>query len=110
MTNKPSNTTFYAQTVDLLQSARQQVVRSVNQTMVITYFEIGRRLIEEEQQGKERADYGKQLLKGLSQILSKEYGRGFSIRNLEQMRKFYLIYTKPQTPSAELQPPNFRLS
>jgi len=110
MTNKPSNTTFYTKIVELLQSARQQVVRSVNQTMVLTYFEIGRRLIEEEQQGKERAEYGKQLLKGLSQILTKEYGRGFSIRNLEQMRKFYLIYTKPQTPSAELQPPNFRLS
>ncbi len=97
MTDKPLNTTFYIQIVELLQSARQQIVRSVNQTMVLTYFEIGRKLIEEEQQGKERADYGKQLLKGLSQILTKEFGKGFSVRNLERMRAFYLLYGKSTT-------------
>ena len=97
MTNKPSNTRFYSQIVDLLQSARNQVVRAVNQTMVLTYFEIGKMLVEEEQGGKERAGYGKKVIKELSEVLTKE----FSERNIEQMRQFYLLYSKPQTVSAE---------
>jgi len=86
------NKNFYSQIVDLLQSARQQVLRTVNKTMVITYFEIGRIIIEEEQNGKERADYGKSILKELSKVLTKEFGKGFSVYNLERMRKFYFIY------------------
>ncbi|MCO6499820.1 MAG: DUF1016 family protein [Vicingus serpentipes] len=99
MTNKPSNTKFYSQVVDLLQSARNKVVRTVNQTMVLTYFEIGRMIIEEEQGGKERADYGKSLLKELSKVLTKEFGKGFSVDNLENMRRFYLVYGKSETLS-----------
>ena len=101
MTNKPSNTKFYSQIVDLLQSARNKVVRTVNQTMVLTYFEIGKMLVEEEQGGKERAEYGKEVVKKLSKVLTKEFGKGFSERNIEQMRQFYLFYSKPQTVSAE---------
>lgn len=101
MTGKPSNTKFFAQIVDLLQSARSKVMQTINKTMVLTYFEVGRMIVEEEQNGKERAAYGKQLLKGLSEVLTKEFGKGFSIRNIEQMRKFYLVYSKPQTVSAE---------
>lgn len=97
MTNKPSNTKFFTQIVDLLQSARRDVVRAVNQTMVLTYFEIGRMIVEEEQGGKERADYGKQLLKGLSEVLTKEFGKGFSVKNIERMRAFYLAYQKSST-------------
>lgn len=94
MTNKPSviNQNFVNQIKDLLLSARRQVVRQVNQTMVYTYFEIGRMIVEEEQRDKERAGYGKNLLKDLSKELSKEFGRGFSVDNLERMRKFYRIY------------------
>lgn len=103
MSKTLSNTKFYSQVVDLLQSARQQVVRTVNQTMVITYFEIGRMLVEEEQKGNERAEYGKQLLKGLSQILKKEFGKGFSVDNLENMRRFYLAYGISETPSRILE-------
>lgn len=99
MTNKPSNTKFFSQIVDLLQSARNKVVRTVNQTMVMTYFEIGRMIVEEEQDGKERADYGKQILKELSDVLTKEFGKGFSVDNLENMRRFYLIYGKSETLS-----------
>ena len=99
MTNKPSNTKFFTQIVDLLQSARSKVVQTVNQTMVLTYFEIGRKIVEEEQGGKERADYGKQLLKGLSEVLTKEFGKGFSVQNLERMRSFYLTYQKSSTLS-----------
>lgn len=99
MTSKPSNIKFHSRIVDLLQSARNKVVRTVNQTMVMTYFEIGRMIVEEEQDGKERADYGKQILKELSDVLTKEFGKGFSVDNLENMRRFYLIYGKSETLS-----------
>jgi len=99
MTNKPLNTKFFTQIVDLLQSARSKVVRTVNQTMVLTYFEIGRMIVEEEQDGKERADYGKQILKELSKVLTNEFGKGFSVDNLENMRRFYLVYGKSETLS-----------
>ena len=97
MTKKISNTNFYSTIAELLRSARQQVVRTVNRTMVLTYFEIGRRIVEEEQQGKERAKYGKELLKGLSEVLTSEFGKGFSVRNIERMRAFYLTYQKSTT-------------
>lgn len=97
MTNKPSNTKLYFQIVDLLQSAKNKVIRTVNQTMVLTYFEIGRMLVEEEQGGKERAEYGKEILKGLSKVLTQEFGKGFSVKNLERMRTFYQIYGKSST-------------
>ncbi|WP_241686598.1 YhcG family protein [Flavobacterium sp. YO12] len=71
--------------------------------MTITYFEIGRIIVEEEQNGKDRAEYGKQLLKGLSQQLTKEFGKGFSIRNLEQIRQFYITFSKSETLSRILE-------
>jgi len=77
------NQNFINQIKDLLLSARQQIVRQVNQTMVYTYFEIGRMIVEEEQRGKERAEYGKNLLIDLSKELTKEFGKGFSVDNLE---------------------------
>lgn len=85
---------LFHQVVELLQNARQQVLRTVNTTMVCTYFEIGRMIVEEEQSGKDRAEYGKQILKVLSQELKKEFGKGFSIDVLERIRNFYLIYSK----------------
>ena len=54
-------------------------------------------IVNEEQNGKERAEYGKQVLKGLSEQLTNEFGKGFSLRNLEQIRQFYLIYSKSET-------------
>ncbi|MCT4604103.1 MAG: PDDEXK nuclease domain-containing protein [Marinifilum sp.] len=84
-----------------MKDARRSVVQTVNKAMVYTYFEIGRMIVEEEQNGKERAEYGKQILKELSKRLNAEFGKGFSQRNLEQMRQFYLIYSKTQTLSAE---------
>ncbi len=73
--NKQTN--FYNKIANLLKEARKNVVRTVNKTMVYTYFEIGRMIVEEEQQGKDRADYGKQLIKGLSRQLTNEFGKGF---------------------------------
>lgn len=100
MTNQSTNNEFYTQIVDLLQLARGKVIHTINQTMVKTYFEIGKMIVLEEQGGKTRADYGKKVIKELSKVLTKEFGKGFSVRNIEQMRQFYLVYTKPQTLSA----------
>ncbi len=85
----------------LLENARNKVVVAVNQTIVLTYFEVGRMIVEDEQHGESRAEYGKAVLKDLSLHLTKRFGKGFSQRNLEQMRQFYLSYSIPQTLSAE---------
>ena len=61
-------------------------------TMVYSYYEAGRMIIEEEQDGKERAAYGKYILKELSKRLTQKFGRGYSYDNLKLMRKFYLVY------------------
>lgn len=92
---------FYNKVANLLKEARKSVVQTVNKTMVHTYYEIGRMIVEEEQNGNERAAYGKQILKELSKRLTTEFEKGFSQRNLEQMRQFYLTYSKTQTLSAE---------
>lgn len=94
---------FFERISGLLKQARTSVVRSINQTMVRTYFEIGRLIIEEEQKGRERAEYGKQLITELSSRLIKEFGKGFSATNLKQMRSFYQIYSKGQTLSDEFE-------
>lgn len=78
----------------LLNEARNRVLQTVNHTMVLTYYEIGRMIVDEEQNGNERAEYGSQLLTELSQSLTKEFGKGFSVTNLKQMRQFYIIYSK----------------
>ena len=93
MSKDIQNKILFQQVVALLQNARQQVLRTVNSTMTYTYFEIGRMIVDEEQNGKERAAYGKQVLKGLSEQLTNEFGKGFSLVNLENIRKFYLVYS-----------------
>lgn len=93
------NNDFFTKVVDLLQSSRSQVVRLVNSTMVSTYFQIGRMIVDEQQGGKARAVYGKGLLKELSTILQREFGKGFSVDNLENMRRFYLVYGNSETVS-----------
>jgi predicted nuclease of restriction endonuclease-like (RecB) superfamily len=100
---------------ELLIEARKRVIQTVNHTMVVTYYEIGRMIVEEEQNGKERADYGKQLILELSLNLTSEFGKGFSVTNIQQMRQFYIVYSKQQTVSAKstnqkLLPYEFNLS
>ncbi len=87
----------------LLENARKKVVVAVNQTMVLTYFEIGRMIVEDEQGGENRAEYGKNLLKDLSVHLTEKFGRGFSISNLKQIRQFYITYSIGQTPSVQFE-------
>lgn len=77
---------------ELLEAARSSVVKQVNTTMLMTYFEIGRRIVEREQMGASQADYGQYLLVRLSESLSGRFGKGFSKRNLELMRQFYQTY------------------
>jgi predicted nuclease of restriction endonuclease-like (RecB) superfamily len=104
---EPTATNQLAQRIsELLTEARGRIVQSVNHTMVLTYYEIGRMIVHEEQNGNERADYGKQLIKTLSIKLTADFGKGFSQRNLEQMRQFYLVYSKAQTLSAEFEDNN----
>ena len=97
-----ANNILFTQISALLENARKKVAIAVNQAMVLTYFEIGRMIVENEQNGKSRAEYGKELLKDLSINLTEKFGKGFSQRNLEQMRQFYLSYSITQTPSAQL--------
>ena len=92
---------IYQEIHDLLHKARQNIISNINSTMTKTYFLIGKRIVEEEQNGNKRAEYGKNLIKILSEKLTKEFGKGFSQRNLEQMRTFYVRYSIPQTLSAE---------
>ena len=86
---------------ELLIEARKSVVRQVNTTMLTTYYEIGRRIVEQEQQGKEDAGYGEYILVRLSESLSGSFGKGFSKRNLELMRQFYLTYRIAKSPISQ---------
>jgi len=101
MVKSISNNSLFENIRSLLLSSRQNVLRYVNTTMVHTYYEIGRIIVEDEQQGSIRAEYGKQTLKELSLKLINEFGKGFSVDNLENMRQFYLTYSKGQTLSAQ---------
>ncbi|MFV0507378.1 MAG: DUF1016 N-terminal domain-containing protein [Bacteroidales bacterium] len=103
MTKPSIQTNLYNQVAELLQIARTQVVRTINNTMTHTYFEIGRLIVEDEQGGEAKAEYGKDVLNDLSKKLTSEFGRGFSRRNLDYMRQFYLTYSNLQTVSANLQ-------
>jgi predicted nuclease of restriction endonuclease-like (RecB) superfamily len=95
------NNKFYDEIVELLKRARDGVKQFIDTTMAHTYFEIGRRIVEEEQNGKERAEYGKHLIKSLSKRLTDEFGKGFSSTNIKQMRTFYNIYGKGQAVTDE---------
>jgi len=92
---------------ELLEQARHAAVRSVNQILTATYWEIGRRIVEFEQKGAYRAEYGESLLRRLSKDLVLEFGRGFSEENLRLMRLFYLHYRGriSQTVSGKLAAP-----
>lgn len=83
---------FYEAVADVLRSARARVYRAVDFAMVEAYWNVGRMIVEEEQQGKARAEYGKRLLIGLAERLTLEFGKGYDASNLRYMRQFYLTY------------------
>ena len=82
----------------LVQAARQIVVRQTNSVMVFSYFHIGKLIVEYEQAGKSKADYGKATIIALSKKLTEEFGKGFSATNIEQMRSFYRAFSDKQVP------------
>jgi predicted nuclease of restriction endonuclease-like (RecB) superfamily len=95
-----------AEVRSLIQSARRNAASVVNTLQVMTNFEIGRRIVEQEQKGKKRAEYGAELLKELSARLTEEFGRGFSVANLQLMRLFFIEFAPriQQTASVKLLP------
>ena len=88
--------TVHTDIVALLESARRAAARSVNALMTASYWEVGRRIVEAEQQGKRRAGYGEQLIERLSADLTVQFGRGFGVNNLENMRRFFLAYPRSE--------------
>ncbi len=93
------NNSFFHDIKELLQKARNKVYQTINSTMTQTYYQIGKRIVEEEQSGEARAEYGQKLILNLSDELTKEFGNGFSIDNLKNMRRFYLSFQKSETVS-----------
>jgi len=85
-----------------IEIARQNAIRAINTELVKANWEIGRHIVEYEQHGQERAEYGSELLTKLSKDLRQRYGKGFGRRNILDMRRFYLAYQKWQTVSAKL--------
>ncbi|MFH1080728.1 MAG: PDDEXK nuclease domain-containing protein [Pseudomonadota bacterium] len=85
---------FYQSIAEILRNARSKAYHAVNFTMVEAYWNVGRRIVEEEQQGERRAEYGAALLKALSRRLTEDFGPGFDETNLRKMRQFYAVFQK----------------
>ena len=91
-----------AQIREIMNSARKNTARVVNNEQLLAYWNIGRVIVEHEQNNNERAEYGKQTLRQLSRMLTKEFGKGFSLSNVYNMRQFYLDYPKFQSLTGKL--------
>ncbi len=87
---------------NIIAKARYNTFTAINTEMLKAYFEIGRKIVEEEQKGGKRAGYGERLLELISEELTEEFGRGFDSSNLRRMRRFYQIYQKWGTVSPKL--------
>jgi hypothetical protein len=101
----PKPDVLFGRVVSILEQARGNVVRAVNTNMVLAYWLIGREIVEELQRGEQRAGYGKQVLETLSGHLAQRYGHGFSVPNLQNFRKFYLVYSTRVIAAAPIQYP-----
>lgn len=102
MSNAPYVNSIKDEIREILLNARQRVATQVNTELLSTYWNIGKIIVKHEQENRERAEYGKQTLKELSKDLTKEFGRGFSVSNLQFMRRFYQTYQIQQTVSVKL--------
>lgn len=100
---------FYDKVRGILEEARSRVVRAVNSEMVRAYWMIGQAIVEQEQRGRQRADYGERLIEQLSQKLQAEFGKGFQSRNLWWMRDFYLKFPILNSLRSELTWTHYRL-
>lgn len=100
---------FLARVSDLLEQARRKTVRQVNTVITYTYWKIGKLVVEEEQRGTNRAQYGGHLLQRLARDLTKKFGKGFTETNLKYMRQFYLTYPIRHALRDELTWTHYRL-
>jgi predicted nuclease of restriction endonuclease-like (RecB) superfamily len=100
---------LYEKIAALIATARQQVRSTVNQAMVLTYWQIGQSIVEDEQAGKAQAEYGKAVLENLSERLTAEFGKGFDVRNLRNMRQFYLTFPNRNALRSDLSWTHYRL-
>lgn len=94
---------FVSDVKKLVEQGRNAAYGAVNSIMIETYWRIGQRIVEQEQKGRERADYGKQLIKLLSEELTRTYGRGWSRRNLAYFKSFYLKFNNLEILQSRLQ-------
>ncbi len=102
MNNIAKQDDIYLNIKTILQSARDNTYQKVNFIMVEAYWNIGKQIVAEEQNGEDRAKYGTYLIKELSTKLTQDFGKGFSTRNLRNMRQFYILFPIWQTVSAKL--------
>jgi len=100
---------FYERVRKIIEDARGNIVRAINTEMVIAYWQIGKEIVQEEQKGKVRAEYGKQILENLAVRLSDDFGKGFDDSNLWNMRKFYLTYPILDAVRRELSWTHYRI-
>lgn len=100
---------LYRAIEQIIEEARNKVYRTANFMMVQAYWNIGRTIVEEEQKGKERAEYGKELIARLSKRLTQKYGRGYTETNLKYMRQFYQVFQKSHALRDELSWTHYRL-
>ena len=100
---------LYTEIKETLLASRQQAYAAINFAMVKSYWEIGRIIVEHEQSGSLRAEYGKHTLQELSNRLIKEFGRGFTVRTLQQMKKFYALFPNTNTLCSQLSWSHYRL-
>ncbi|MFH2106995.1 MAG: DUF1016 N-terminal domain-containing protein [Candidatus Micrarchaeota archaeon] len=106
---KSGTESVYKEIRAILENARSRAYTAVNSAMVHAYWGIGQVLVEEEQKGKTRAEYGRQLIESVSSRLSKEFGAGFNERNIWHMRNFYLRFKKLNALRTELSWTHYRL-
>jgi len=92
---------LYAEISAVLEKARSSAYRAINLAMVQAYWQIGYLIVEHEQEGKERAEYGKAILKELSLRLTREFGKGYSVQALRNMCQFYLVFSKRSAVRSE---------
>jgi len=109
MSNPPAHNALYERIRELVITARSQLRQTVNTTIVLTYWDIGRMVVEEEQAGKDRAAYGQQQLQTLSRRLTDELGKGFSVSNLKNMRQFYQLFPNRHAVRSELSWTHYRI-
>ncbi|WET48880.1 DUF1016 N-terminal domain-containing protein [Chryseobacterium indologenes] len=104
-----SEDSLFQSVKEIIRQSREKFFRIANSTLLLAYWQIGKLIVEDKQQGKGRAEYGKSTLKKLSQKLTLEFGKGFNCTNLSNIRKFYIAFPIVDTWSQQLNWPHYLL-